>query len=209
MITLLSSFWTMVILFAIIGTQRGWTREVVTTAGLLLGLFSINQFGNFLFTFLKYDQNAFPDETYRAEALIMSAIMVVFALISYAGPTLTGRLSERLRRQDFWRDRLLAMLVGGINGYLFWGSFWSFVEYKIMGPGVWQRIDTARAYPVSWIIRPSTLPTVAPTLPNLNEIVEAAENLIAVLPVPILTVNPYLLPILMVVAFILILIILL
>ena len=46
MISLFLLFWMLVVLFAIIGAMRGWSKEVIAMAGLTLSLFAINTFGH-------------------------------------------------------------------------------------------------------------------------------------------------------------------
>jgi uncharacterized membrane protein required for colicin V production len=50
MLSLGTLFWLMVLFFGIIGSLRGWTREVIATSGLILSLFAINQFGHLFLT---------------------------------------------------------------------------------------------------------------------------------------------------------------
>ena len=48
MIQLSAVMWTMAIFFAIIGFLRGWNREVIATAGIILGLFALFQFDSLI-----------------------------------------------------------------------------------------------------------------------------------------------------------------
>ena len=41
MLSLTTAFWVLVILFAIVGMMRGWTKEIVATASVILALFTI------------------------------------------------------------------------------------------------------------------------------------------------------------------------
>ena len=41
MITLNFAFWMMIILFAVIGAMRGWSKELLVTFAAILGLFVI------------------------------------------------------------------------------------------------------------------------------------------------------------------------
>jgi uncharacterized membrane protein required for colicin V production len=43
MINLYALFWISIILFATIGAVRGWSKEVIAMAGLVLSLFAINR----------------------------------------------------------------------------------------------------------------------------------------------------------------------
>ena len=42
MITLDAWFWVMIVIFGVIGMLRGWTKEIITAAGLVLSLFALH-----------------------------------------------------------------------------------------------------------------------------------------------------------------------
>ncbi|PJF33691.1 MAG: hypothetical protein CUN49_17980, partial [Candidatus Thermofonsia Clade 1 bacterium] len=44
MVQLSTILWTLIVLFAIVGALRGWTRELISTAGIILALFATWQF---------------------------------------------------------------------------------------------------------------------------------------------------------------------
>ena len=48
MISLASLMWATAIFFAFMGALRGWSRELVGTAGIVLGVFAIFQFDSLL-----------------------------------------------------------------------------------------------------------------------------------------------------------------
>ena len=48
MITLDAWFWIMIIIFGVIGMLRGWTKEIITAAGMVLSLFTLHWFGEIL-----------------------------------------------------------------------------------------------------------------------------------------------------------------
>ncbi|MEZ4519671.1 MAG: CvpA family protein [Chloroflexota bacterium] len=196
MISLVTTFWILVFLFAFVGMMRGWTRETIVTASVILALFTINQFASTMFGFLGFDNNVTPPEDVRRQQFyILSAILVVITFFGYQGPTIANRVAERLRLRDSVQDKIFGLLVGGINGYLVVGSIWSFLEYKVVAASNWVRYSPDVPYPFNptVIVRPA--PELAPIIDNL--------------PIPLLTQSPYILPLLLVLVFLFVLVVLL
>ena len=197
MLSLVTAFWIMVFLFALVGSMRGWTKEVVVTSALILALFTINQFFSTVFGFIGWDNNVTPPpELRRWQFFIMSAFLLAIAFFGYQGPTIArSRVGDRLSRRDNLQDKVLGFLVGGTNGWLIVGSIWAFVEFKVVSASNWVRLTPDVPYPfnVAHVIRPA--PELAPIIDNL--------------PIPILTSSPYILPLLLVVVFLFVLVVLL
>lgn len=183
MISLVTILWIMIGFFAVIGMQRDWTREVIATAGLILALFTINQFMPFLFQALGNYNQPFTETIWRREIFVLSGTLLFIAFISYAGPTVAGsRLAQRLRIRDSVQDKFLGLIVGAVNGYLMVGTLLSFLENRIT--------------PEGW------LPTTPAPYPFSNTVLIRTESIDAIssyLPIPLLTQNPFILPILLVV----------
>ena len=193
MVSLVTTLWIMVGLFAFIDMQRGWTRAVIATAGLILSLFAINQFGSLLFNALGYFDQPFDETIWRREILILAGIHLFIAFFSYAGPTMAGgRLSGRLAIRDNIQDKVLGLLVGAVNGYLIFGTLLSLLEYRLSREGWVPTAPMPYPFPESIIIRTE----------QINAISEY-------LPIPLLTSNPYILPVLLVIVFLFVLIVML
>jgi hypothetical protein len=197
MLSLTTAFWVLVLLFAFVGMMRGWTKEIVVTASVVLALFTINQLMSPLFDFIGWDNDVNqPIEVRRWQFFIMSAFLLMLAFIGYQGPTLArSRVGERLTRRDDLQDKLLGFFVGGLNGWLVVGSIWSFLEYKIMEANTWLRYTPDIQYPFdpTRITRPA--PELAPIIDNL--------------PIPFLTQSPYILLLLLILFVLFLLIVLL
>ena len=116
----------MSIFFAIIGFLRGWNREIVATAGIVLGLFALFQFDTILRGTLL--ANVSRDQVFFVQTGIFAAI-VFFA---YQTRSITGADIRREEREREGRDNLqesvLGALLGALNGYLIWGSIWYFMD---------------------------------------------------------------------------------
>ncbi len=193
MIALLTTLWIMIGFFAVVDMQRGWTRAVIASSGLVLSLFAIDMFLPRVFkAFGMYDQD-FSDEIWRRQILILAAIHLTIGFFAYAGPAFAGKLSSRLAIRDNIQDKFLGFLVGAVNGYLAVGTLLSFLQWRILADGNW--VETApRQYPFS------------------PEVIARAASLDAFsqwLPINLLTENPVILPVLLVLVFLFVLVVML
>lgn len=185
MISLLALFWIMIVFFAVIGALRGWSKEVISLAGLILALFTLNTFGWTLVRLVSgvTSGNAQADlmAAMRQQFYLLGGVLVVIAFFSYQSVALvSARLSGRERVQE----RLLGFFFGGFNGYLMLGTLWSMLEYQVTTEG-WIRLPPNVPYAFDpTIIRPVIdttglefvlthlpLPFMAPWLPILVVIV--------------------------------------
>ncbi len=196
MLSLNAAFWIMVLLFALVGAMRGWTKEIVVTSSIILALFTLNQFFSTVFAFIGWDNNlVLPPEQRRWQFFVLSSFLLIISFFGYQGPSLARGRADRLARRDNLQDKLLGFLVGALNGWLIVGSIWAFLEYRIVSASNWVRFTPDVPYPFNTvnIVRP--LPEMAQFIDNL--------------PIPVLTSSPYILPLLLVLVFLFILVVLL
>ncbi len=196
MLSLVSAFWIMVLIFALIGMMRGWTKEVVVTSSLILALFTINQFFSTVFMFVGWDNNVIPpDPLRRWQFFVMSSFILGLAFFGFQGPALArSRVGERLARRDNLQDKILGFIVGALNGWLIVGSVWAFLEYQLVSASNWLRYPPNVLYPFTTVNISRPAPEFAPIIDNL--------------PIPVLTSSPYFLPLMLVVVVLFILIVL-
>lgn len=119
-----------IIFFAIIGFLRGFYREFVALAGILLALFILTEFG-WVLDFIFGRTNA------TLRFIADAAMLILLTYFSYEQAPTTfvpsryrrGRRGEiRLPGEEGWQTRLLGALIGGFNGYLVVGSLWYFMD---------------------------------------------------------------------------------
>jgi uncharacterized membrane protein required for colicin V production len=192
MISLFVLFWVMVVLFAIIGMMRGWSKEVIAMAGLILSLFTINTFGATLVNLLGGVRNELEvggfDAAMRQQFYVLGTMHILIGFFSYQGVALMrGRLSGR----EKFQERLLGLIFGAINGYLIVATLWSLLEYQV-SPGEWIRLTANLPYAFD------------PHLTRPAVDTPAAELLLTHLPLPWL--NP-LLPILLIAVFLFVIVV--
>jgi hypothetical protein len=125
MIQLVGLLWGMALVFGFIGFMRGLSRELIATAGIILGLFALFQFDDVLRGTLL--ANVPNDQKFWVQSILFVGI-VFFA---YQTRGLSRRAASGGGRQD-GRDQLqanvLGAIVGFINGYLVWGTLWYFMH---------------------------------------------------------------------------------
>ncbi len=192
MIALVTTLWIMVIFFSIVDMQRGWTRAVIATSGLILSLFAINQFAPFLFGALGMFDQAFDETIWKRQIFILATIELIIAFFSYAGPAFAGKLSARLAIRDNIQDKLLGLLVGAVNGYLAVGTLLSFLQYRLTPEGWAATAPMKYPFPVEVVVRSESIDAISQWLP-----------------IPLLTNNPYVLPVMLVLIFLFVLVVML
>lgn len=138
MIELYSMMWVIATFAAVLGFLRGWNKEVVVTAGAVLGMFMLFQFDSLL-------RGVVLSSLPRDQVFFIQAGL--FLLVIYASyQTRVAGFGER-ERGTGWRDSgfqsgILGGIVGFLNGYLIMGTLWYFLDINeyplaptILAPG--------------------------------------------------------------------------
>jgi lysylphosphatidylglycerol synthetase-like protein (DUF2156 family) len=111
-----------VILFAVIGAMRGWAKEMMVTASVVLALFIITV----LETYVKGLTQTFAEPGSTGQFWMRVAIISLLAFFGYQTPNLPKVGGERFARERL-QDSLLGIFLGALNGYLIVGSIWYFL----------------------------------------------------------------------------------
>ncbi|MEX2143614.1 MAG: CvpA family protein [Anaerolineales bacterium] len=122
MIALNTLFWVLVLIFAFIGFMRGWSKEVLVTFSLVLAIFVITVFLEFIPFMQPYLEAGGESRQFIARAMIL----MVFAFFGYQSPKLR-RISDVVMRERF-QDAVLGGAVGAINGYFLFGSLLFYLD---------------------------------------------------------------------------------
>lgn len=153
MIQLSSFLWFMVGLFAVIGFMRGWTKELIATAGIVLALFALRQFETIIIDPLTNGQQ-------QAKFYLQAGILVTLAIFAYQTPPERFARGDRRVAREGLQEGILGALIGGLNGYLLIGSLWWYMdnlEYPLspnilpVAPGS-ASADLVSALPLSWML---------------------------------------------------------
>ncbi|MBN1564044.1 MAG: CvpA family protein [Anaerolineae bacterium] len=119
----LSSFMFMMIgLFGLIGFLRGWIKELIATAGIILALFAIKQFETLIIDPLTNNEQV-------PKFYLQALFLLLMTFFAYQTPpeTLSRRKGGTSNREGF-QDGVLGALVGMFNGYLVIGSLWYYMD---------------------------------------------------------------------------------
>jgi len=149
--------WLFAAFFAYVGALRGWTKEIISTAGIILGLFALYQFDTLiretLFGGLPLDQTF-----YLQSILFLVIVFFAYQTRALVGADIrSGRVGEG---RDPLQSQILGAIVGFINGYLISGSIWYFLDINRIVPG--------GAYPLDPFVTAPALGTAsAEALQNL------------------------------------------
>jgi hypothetical protein len=109
----------MTIFFGIIGYLRGWNRELIAMAGIILGLFALFQFDTLIRGAIL--RGVALDQVF----IIQASLFIIVVFFSYQTRALGGGRNEG---RSNLQESILGAIVGGINGYLIWGSLWYFMD---------------------------------------------------------------------------------
>lgn len=119
MIQLSTLMWSLGVFLAIIGFLRGWNRELVGTAGIVLAMFALFQFDGLLRGTLFL---ALPP----SQVFLLQAALFLFAVIFVYQARELGGAEERDERD--LQSGFLGAVVGFFNGYLIGGTLWYFLD---------------------------------------------------------------------------------
>jgi uncharacterized membrane protein required for colicin V production len=151
MMSLPNVFWLMVIMFGVIGTFRGWAKEILVSFSLLLAI----AIDRLLFTYVREVQvflapTAEPNLTQFA---LRAALVLMLAYFGYQTPHLQA-FAGKLAREKL-QDLLLGLVLGLLNGYLMVGTLWYYMQIA--------------NYPLTpYILPPTTQEIAATTAQYLN-----------------------------------------
>ena len=113
-------FWCLVALFAVIGSLRGWAKELLVACALVLAMFI-----NLLID--KYATPLLTTLTIQELFGVRAGVFCVLAYFGYLTPRLPWIPGERFMR-DRLQDWLLGIVLGALNGFLLVGSVWYFLH---------------------------------------------------------------------------------
>jgi uncharacterized membrane protein required for colicin V production len=156
MIAIEAVFISLIFLFGIIGMSRGWVRELIATAGIIVGLFIINSLAItppgappetkiFILTYIVAQLTRRPFNDRITQLVVQLSVFGIVTFFSYYGPTAmrtVGPVKGLFQRARVGcQEALLGFLVGLINGYLIAGTIWYYLhltDYPLP-PGMWNK----------------------------------------------------------------------
>ncbi len=135
MIPMHTVFLMMVVVFALIGSLRGWAKELIVAFSVVLALF-IEQV---LTGMVRPIRDIWVAMTPLSRFWIRMVFFSIIILFGYASPTLSQHIGSKVARERL-QDILLGFFLGLLNGVLIVGSIWFYVDQAYYGVPEDQRI---------------------------------------------------------------------
>ncbi|MCL4504693.1 MAG: CvpA family protein [Chloroflexi bacterium] len=111
-------------IFGLVGAMRGWVREVIVTASLILALFVLNQLGDKWNTLVA----GLTAQKSSEQWLLRSLPLFLIAFFGYLGPAVVrSRFEQNMRGKV--EQGILAFLIGMINGYIIFSTV-AFIAWR-------------------------------------------------------------------------------
>src|SRR5512133_4210926 len=113
MVQLSTLLWIGIAVFAMVGYMRGWTKEVLATAALILALFTLRQFESLLV-------DPLTEGKQNSKFYLQATILLIITFFGYQTPPERFSRSNRRRvvQREGVQEGILGALVGAFNGYL-------------------------------------------------------------------------------------------
>ena len=122
MMSLTVVFYMYLLLFAIIGSMRGWAKEILVTFAIVLSLFIITVLETYVGVVRRIADTG-------GQPLFWMEVTTVILLVffGYQTPNIRAIAGARFARERL-QDVLLGFMIGGFNGYLTVGSIWWYLN---------------------------------------------------------------------------------
>jgi hypothetical protein len=142
MISLLVAFYMFLFVFAIIGSMRGWAKELLVIFSVILALAFIALVENLIPVV-----GSFIKSNPTVQFWFRITTVMVMTFFGYQTPKL-ARFAKAAERRDQIQDVMLGFIMGAISGYFVVGTLWSFVDSAgyPYGVGKWLYPPTADQY---------------------------------------------------------------
>ena len=125
MISLSVIFWTFIVLFALIGALRGWSKELLVMFSIILALFIIQV----VHSYVPLVSRMLASSDARGQFLLWSMVVCFFAFFGYHAPVINKLAAVKLvTPRDRLQDWLLGAILGACNGYLLVGTIWHYLD---------------------------------------------------------------------------------
>jgi len=121
MVSLNVLFWFFVILFGVIGSMRGWAKEILVTFAVILALFFLTLLERFV---------PFIRDSLTGEPLfwLRTGILSALVFFGYQSPNIPRLAATNRFARERLQDTLLGLFLGAANGFLFFGTIWFYLD---------------------------------------------------------------------------------
>jgi hypothetical protein len=156
-------FWALVSIFCFVGLMRGWQKEIIATASIVLALFALSQLNSAarltsIVPDARLDGLDIARQQQQVDAVKVNRFAVqaipflVITFFGFLGPTITrqfqpGKFPEKARVAV--TEGIVGALIGGINGWLILSSLarYAFTQGILPDQGQFPTVGTALFLP--------------------------------------------------------------
>jgi uncharacterized membrane protein required for colicin V production len=150
-----------VVVFAFMGFVRGWAREILVAASVILAFFVVFVFENYIpivSGFFNQYQVPSSDVMPIQQFWFRVIVLIVLVFFGYETPSLPRIAGPRFKRDNF-RDSALGFILGAVNGYLIIGTLWALVDQAgypfdfVVAPLTQNSMDMVLKMPPFWLMQ--------------------------------------------------------
>jgi hypothetical protein len=123
MVPIHTVFGGLLVLFALIGSLRGWAKEMIVAFSVILALFVEHVLLTFVPPLTALFNNLPPQSRFYTRAILF----IIITVFGYASPSIVSRLGAKVARERL-QDLLLGFFLGLLNGFLVVGTLLSFLN---------------------------------------------------------------------------------
>lgn len=125
MVSLSVLFWMLVVLFGLIGSMRGWAKELLVTFGVILSTFLIT----ILERWVPFINKTITFEGGETQFWMRTIILVAVIFFAYQTPNLAKLAGSGRFARERLQDTLLGLFLGAVNGFLIFGTIWYWLDF--------------------------------------------------------------------------------
>jgi len=120
MIAMVAVFFLMILLFGLVGSSRGWGKEVLVVASIILALSAITLLEDLL------NVSALLNNQ-RYLFYLRFFIITVLVYFGYQSPKVS-RIAKATERRALIGERILSFFMGMVSGYFVIGTYWHYAN---------------------------------------------------------------------------------
>jgi hypothetical protein len=125
MISLNVIFWMFILIFALVGSMRSWSKELLVLFSVILALFIIQVIQIYVAPVSKLLSSGNP----TGQFCLWSLLIITFAMFGYHVPAVHKLAGIKLNGpRDRLQDWLLGAIIGACNGYMIVGTIWAYLH---------------------------------------------------------------------------------
>jgi len=123
MIFIQAAFYSLIALFGLIGSQRGWAKEMMVIFSTLVSLAVIATFENLL----PITRTMIVDGS-TTQYWFRTLVTIALVIFGYQTPKI-ARFAAAASRRDTIQETLLGLFMGLVNGFMIIGSLWFYMHH--------------------------------------------------------------------------------